>query len=173
MELEKAIIERRSIRRFTEDPIDREELKEILKAGIWAPTASNQQAWAFVCVVDPDNIHKIKTVSPGLLGKPTVVICICSDKEVAFKKCDKLGLELVKLDCAMAAQNIMLRAHDLGMGTCVIASTNKTAVAELINLPEHLEMELLVTLGHYDVTPKPPPRREEVIYWEQYGERGE
>ncbi len=124
-----------------------------------------------VCVADQKNVHKIKTVSPGMLGKPAAVICICSNQERSFQKVGKLGPELIKLDCAMAAQNIMLRAYDLGIGTCVIASTNKSAVAELINLPEHINMELLVTLGHFDLTPNPPPRNEGVISWEKYEER--
>jgi nitroreductase len=173
MELEKAILQRRSIRRFTEEPIEQEVLTKILKAGIWSPTASNQQVWRFICVVDPKNIHNIKTVSPGLLGQPTAVICICYDPEKSAQKVGKMGPEMAKLDIAMAAQNIMLRAFDLGIGTCVIASTNKAAVSELINLPEHMNMELLVTLGHYNKAPKPPARNEEVIYWEQYQKREE
>jgi nitroreductase len=170
MELKAAILERRSIRTFLEKPIEKKILKEILNAGIFAPTAGNIQPWAFICVSDPRKVHEIVVVSPGILSKPISIICICSDQQRAFQKAGKGGKLLSIMDCAMAAQNIMLRAFDLGIGSCVIRSFNQRAVRELISAPERLLPELLIILGYPAKKPVAPKRRMDVIYWEEYKE---
>jgi nitroreductase len=171
MEVKKAIFERRSIRKFVEKDVPSEMLNELLKAGIWAPSAGNIQPWAFFCITDKERIHKIKTVSPGLLGNPGALICICSDQKKAFERAAKGGYTLALFDCAMAAQNIMLMAFDLGLGSCAVRSFNQAAVRELLEAPEHLEPELIISVGFPAEFPNPPVRRMEVIYWEQYEKR--
>jgi nitroreductase len=170
MELKTAISGRRSIRAFQEKPIEKRFLGEILNAGIFAPTAGNIQPWAFFCVSDPRKVHDILVVSPGILSRPVSIICICSDRERAFQKAGKGGELLALMDCAMAAQNIMLQAFDLGIGSCVIRSFNQLAVRELLGAPERLLPELLVTLGYPAQKPVAPKRKTDVIYWEEYKE---
>jgi len=173
MELEKAILGRRSVRKFTAKPIEKKVLNELLTAGIWSPTAGNIQPWAFICVTDPEMVHKIRVVSPGMFWSTSAVICVCSDQEKASKAAAKEGKTLSLFDCAMAAQNIMLRAYDLGLGTCVIRSFNQAAARELLGAPEHIQPELLIIVGYSDQAPKAPRRNMEVIFWEAYGQRGE
>ena len=132
MELKQALFERRSVRQFEERAVERELLRELLDAGIWSPTAGNIQPWLFFCITEKTRIHKIQVVSPGMLGNPQALICVCSDQDRAFEKAGQGGKALALMDCAMAAQNIMLRAHDLGLATCVIRSFNQTAVRELL-----------------------------------------
>jgi nitroreductase len=78
-------------------------------------------------------------------------------------------------DCAMATQNILLRAHDLGLATCVIRSFDQMAVRELLGAPGHVRPELLINVGYPDMSPPKPARRQDVVFWEQYGneERGD
>jgi nitroreductase len=170
MELQAAIMGRRSIRAFTDDPVPKEVLEELLTAGIHAPTAGNIQPWSFFCVTVPRKVHDIITVSPGIYAKPVSIICICSDQERAFRKAGRVGKLIAIMDCAMAAQNIMLRAFDLGVGSCVVRSFNQDAVRELLGAPLRLLPELLITLGYPEREPPPPARRTDVIYWEEYGE---
>lgn len=170
METKKAILKRRSCRRFTDKPVEKELLEELLQAGIWSPTAGNIQPWAFICITDPKSIKNIRIVSPGMLGNPNAIICICSNRKKAFKKAGDSGKTLALMDCAMASQNIMLRAFDLGLGTCVIRSFNQRAVRELLAAPEHIHPELLITIGYPAQIPPPPKRSEEVIFWEQFTE---
>jgi nitroreductase len=169
MELREALLERRSVRQFEERAVEMELLRELLLAGIWAPTAGNIQPWVFICVTDPDRIHTIQVVSPGMLGNPRALICVCSDQRLAFEKAGRGGSSMARFDCAMAAQNIMLRAFDLGLATCVIRSFNPSAVGELLSAPEHVEVELLINIGYPFRNPPKPPRREDVIFWERYG----
>lgn len=167
MEVAKAIRERRSVRQFTDQPVEQAQLAKVLEAGIWAPTGGNKQPWVFIAVTEPRTIHQIRVVSPGMLGEPKALICIFSDqrKAGAFR----LGPTLALFDCAMAAQNMMLQAWDLGLGSCVMRSTNLAAVREILQTPEHLQPELLLMLGYPVSQPPAPPRDEGVIHWERYG----
>jgi nitroreductase len=167
MEVEKAILERRSIRQFSDRPVETECLREVLEAAIWAPTGANAQPWAFVCVTDPAAVHRLRVVSPGMFWEPKAVICVCSDQRKAGRF--KAGGKLARFDCAMAAQNLMLRAFSLGLGSCVIRSANLEAVRLILEAPEHIQPELLVILGYPDGQPQAPPRDVGVIHWQKYG----
>ena len=170
MELKEAILSRRSVRQFEERRIKKELLKEIVIAGIWSPTAGNIQPWMFFCITEPERIHTLQVVSPGVLGNPQALICVCSDQNRAYQKAGKGGTTLALFDCAMAAQNIMLRAHDLGLATCVIRSFNQTAVRELLEAPAHVQPELIINVGYPIGQPSKPARNMNVLHWEYYRE---
>ena len=172
MELKKALFERRSIRVFSEKPVEKDLLKELLTAGLYAPTAGNIQPWAFFSITEPERINKIRTISPGMLGHPKALICVCSDQKKAFERAGKGGKTLALMDCAMAAQNIMLRAYDLGLGSCVIRSFNSDALREIAGAPDYIQPELIVTIGYPAENPDPPARATDIIYLEEYGKKG-
>ncbi len=102
---------------------------------------------------------------------------VCLDHKKTIKIIDKEGREVSNpfgyWDCSMAAQNILLRAYDLGLGSCVIASFNPNAVRELLEAPLHFEPLMLIILGYTDQDPKAPPRKTDVIFWEKYTGKGE
>jgi nitroreductase len=128
------------------------------------------QPWVFVVVRDRNSVEKIKTVSPGMFDLPAAIIVVCRDMNIARKAGnDSMSL----LDIAMATQNILLMACDLGLGACPIKSFNQKAVQVLLDLPEHIVPELLVSIGYPDESPKPPKRREGTIFFERYGGRCE
>jgi len=164
MDVETAILTRRSVRKFAAKPLERAALEEILKAGIWAPTGSNAQPWVFVCVTQPAAVHRIRVVSPGIFWDPAAIVCVCSDQAKAGRF--RAGPDLARFDCAMAAQNMMLRAHSLGLGSCVIRSTNLEAVRLILQAPETVQPELLIIFGYPEGDTKAPPRDPGVIRWE-------
>ncbi len=162
---------RRSIRKYVDKKIPDEALKRILEAAIWAPSGSNEQAWYFVIVRSKEKIEKIKALTPGMMAdeNPDVVIIACADKKRAYEVAAELGRDVMSsLDVAMAVQNMMLAAWELGIGSCPKCSINKKALQILLNLPEHLEPVLIVTLGYPAEIPSPPPRRslEEVVKYD-------
>ncbi len=168
MNVEEAILRRRSIRQYADRPVDRTLLERIMKAGIWAPTGSNRQPWAFIAVTQPATLHQIRVVSPGMLWEPKALICICSDQRKAGTF--PMGPTLALFDCAMAAENMMLVAVELGLGSCVMRSTNMAALREILDIPDRLQPELLLMFGYSDAPPPPAPRRDEgVIHWERFG----
>ena len=169
MEINEAIYSRRSVRGFTDRVVETEKLEELVKAGFWAPTAGNAQPWEFIIVTKPEKMKLIKTVSPGLLGNPSSCIAVCSDIPRNIKKMGPIGEILAVMDCSMAAENIMLKACDLGLGSCVIRSFNQEAVREVLGAPKHIMPELLITLGYFEGNPGNPKRREDVIHWNKFG----
>lgn len=161
-----AIKGRRSVRSFTDKPVEKETLLKLLEAAVWAPSGGNGQTWRFVVVTEEQVMKKIKMVSPGLLGRPPAVIIIAQDMNLAKHRGGKTRPEsITRMDSAMAAQNIMLAAHEMGLGTCVIASFHAGAVAKILGMPEHILPHLLVSVGHPAVDPPPPERLFEGIYW--------
>jgi nitroreductase len=169
VEVEKAILERRSVRRFSDRPLEAQALRAVLEAAIWAPTGANAQPWAFIAVTDPEAVRRIRVVSPGMFWDPKAVVCVCSDQRKAGRF--KAGPVLARFDCAMAAQNLMLRAFSLGIGSCVIRSTNLEAVRLILEAPEHIQPELLVILGYPEAPSPAPPRDTGLIYWQKYGNK--
>ena len=168
METFYAIKGRRSIRKYTDKKIPKEKLKQIMEAAVWSPSGSNAQAWEFIVVENSDDIKKIKTFSPGIFGGPAAIIIVCRDLKRAYEVCGELGRDTLSLmDISMASQNIMLAAYALGIGSCAVRSFGISAVKRLHDLPEHINPELLITLGYPEKAANPPKRREvsEVVHW--------
>jgi len=109
-------------------------------------------------------------VSPGVLGIPSVLIVICQDRELAYKKGGELGRDILSImDVAMAGQNIMLQAYDEKIGSCPVLSFYKKGVQTLLNIPDWIVPELLISLGYPAESPKPPKRKfGEVCFFEEY-----
>ncbi|MFA4646677.1 nitroreductase family protein [Pyrococcus kukulkanii] len=171
MELLDIIKGRRAVRRFKDKGIPKEDLLKILEAGIWAPSGSNIQAWEFILVTNKEMIGKIKLVSPGLFGNPAALIILCINKKRA-ERGGREGERIALMDISMAAQNMMLMAYSLGIGSCPIVSFNKVALKELLEIPEDIEPVLMISFGYPEFWPKPPKRRplEEVVHVEKYGQ---
>ena len=168
MDVETIIKTRRSVRVFSDKPVEKEKLEALGLAAIWAPTGGNAQPWHFIIITRKETIKLIKTISPGLLGDPQAVIAVLADKQYNVRKMGSIGETLALMDCSMAAENIMLRAWDLGLGSCAVRSFNQKALREVLAVPEHISVELLITLGYPGHEPAPPPRKEGVIQWEHF-----
>jgi len=132
MELDACIRGRRSVRAYEEKPVPKEMVEAVLEAGVWAPTAQNRQPWRFIIVEDKSIIKFIsdetkKTVREMMpsIGKrfETEEDIICYNAPVLILICteiDKTRLQIDLIDSALAAQNMFLKAYELGLGTCYI-----------------------------------------------------
>ena len=173
MELTEVIKKRRSIRKFSDKPVSRELLTELIEAAALAPTASNLQAWRFFVADDPTLVREIDSFSPGLSGHPPVIIAIASDLAEVERRGSKNSLVYgLMMDASMAAENLMLKAADLGLGTCAIKSYNDKAVHKLLNLPDTMRLEILISLGWAEGEPRTPRRKpmEDVLFWNAWEE---
>lgn len=168
-----AIKTRRVSRAFTDETVSRDQVLYLLESARWAPSAGNRRIHKFVVVDDQATIQLIRSVSPGMLARPTALIIICTDKNKAAVEGVKLAVDTTTwIDVGAAAQNIMLAAHELGLGSCPTTSFSHSGVRTALNLPPHLEPEYIVQLGH----PAPESRVmragvstklrvEDVTYW--------
>ena len=168
MDVLEAIKQRRSIRQFTDEPIEKDVLERLLDAARWAPTASNQQRWRFVVIASPSVKELIRKFAPGIFAMPAAFIVICVEKAPDAKPWDEVTY---LADCAIAAQNVMLAAYEMGIGSCVALSYAKVAIKEILNLPDGVEPLLIVTLGYPAEAPEPPPRLElnQIAFMDEYG----
>jgi len=157
MDAMEAILTRRSIRKYTKQPVSDEVLKELLEAAMYAPSASNRQPWCFVVINDRKILNEIPEYHPYaqmLKGAP-VAILVCCDINLENKG---FGVE----DCSAATQNILLAAHAKGLGAVWLgvypAEPTVTATKKLLNLPEHITPISLISIG-YPAEQKPQPNR--------------
>ena len=170
MQTLETISTRRSIRAFTPDPVSADDLDRIVKAGIDAPSGGNAQMCTFISIRDPKRIKMLRSLAPGIIGQPTAVIVICLDKRRRTAKEEgKLG-SMPYIDLGAALENILLAAHDLGLGGCAIGSFHPAGVASFLNLPEEIPPVLLVAIGKPKTVPSCPPKLpvDQVHYRENY-----
>lgn len=146
---------RRSVRRFTTEPVTEEQIEFLLEAAIWAPTTF--QCWRFVIVDEEPFLSTVVSLAPGILQCPKVVIVVCADMNIISVK--NIYPELAYQETASATQNILLAASALGLGGCFIGSFSKAGIATALNLPPHLEIHNLIALGQPAEAPDPPPRK--------------
>jgi nitroreductase len=158
MDTYQAITTRRSIRRYTPEPVSEEMVHELLTAAMSGPSAHNRQPWQFVAVTDPaqrDALASIPAYRATLSGAPLAIV-VCGDMELALPD----GTWL--LDCAVAVQNMLLLAHDRGLGAvwleCHYREERAAAAREALGLPQHVQTLAVVAIGHPAEEASPVPR---------------
>lgn len=175
-ELITLIKQRRSIRSFKNKNVERWQIERLIEAAIWAPSGSNAQAWHFVAIDDPYNLRRLSAFLPGVWKTPPTMICLCIDCELEYIRAGKLGVETLGImDIAMAAQNIMLMAEVLHLGSCVIKGFNSDVLKIALSLPDHIKPELLMVIG-YPLKPAKAPSRKplnQILHWQQYQQKNE
>ncbi len=172
-EVLKAIEGRRSIRRFTDQPIDKETLTLLLKAAMAAPTAMNAQPWEFVVITEHNVIEQLR--QNLMFGKmhPAAVICVLGSKRMQKNKAgDRFWVQ----DCSAASQNILLAATSLGLGAVWIGIYPVTIfqhpVIRILNLPEGVVPLNLIYLGYPAEEKEPRTQYEESrVHWGPFPRR--
>lgn len=158
MELWEAIITRRSIRKFKSTPIPSELIEKLLRAGMQAPSARNKQPWHFVIVTERDLLDKISVVHPYayMLKEAPLGILICGDKNL------EITVEYIVQDCSAATQNMLLAAHDFGLGAVWLGIYPREprikALRKLLNLPENIIPISMIAVGYPDEIKSPEDR---------------
>ncbi len=162
------LINRRSIRQFTDQDIPAEDVKTILEAALLSPTGKNSRAWHFIAVDSKEMLEKMSQckgygASSVARAKMAVVVCV-----------DVTSTETWIEDGSIAAFAMMLQAKELGLGSCWIEINGRFAedgtpaedmVSELLGLPEQIMPLCFVTLG-YPAEERKPQNLEKLL-WER------
>ncbi len=147
MDAIQAIMTRRSIRTYTGEPVSEEEVQQLLRAAMAAPSAGNQQPWHFVVVRDQETRRRVTEVHPYSAMLPEAEVCIAVCAELALQKHEGYWVQ----DCSAATQNILLAAHALGLGAVWLGvhptDDRKSGVREILGLPDGVECLALVSVG--------------------------
>lgn len=143
-----AILSRRSIRKYTTKPVPDDLIDDILKAGMNAPSAGDEQPWHFVVIDDRLLLSEISKRHPyaKLLSEAPVAVLVCGDKNTEKFK------DFWVQDCSAATENMLLAAHALNLGAVWIglypAENIVRVVRDLLNIPGHMVPFSLVSIGY-------------------------
>lgn len=167
MDFHQLLIERRSIRRYTSEKIDPEQVKLILEAALLAPTSKSSRAWQLVVVEDPEMLERLSHCKPagaGPIAKCPLAVVVAVDSTATDPWIE---------DASVAASYMQLQASDLGLGSCWIqvrgrftddGTPSEEYVQELLGLPETCPVVCILSFGHKDETRK--PQDVEKLKWE-------
>ena len=148
MEVLEAILTRRSIRDYRPGAIAEEDIQQLLKAAMYAPSAHNYQPWHFVVIKEKILLQKIRKLHPyaDMLKKASLAIIVCGDLKL------ERHIGYLVQDCAAATQNILLAAHGLGLGAVwlgIYPRVNRIkAITKLIGLPKGIMPLTMVSVGN-------------------------
>ena len=156
MEAYENIMSRRSIRRFTEQPIDEETIRKILQAGMASPSCVNARDWSFLVVQKPETLGKMADANgrpAEPLRKAALGILVLGDLERAFPRAKDYWI----VDGAIAAENMILAANALGIGSVWLGTWPQMDRVEnlrrLFDLPETVVPHSLIAFGYPDEAP--------------------
>lgn len=180
MELMEGIYTRRSVRRFTEEPVSRDLIRQAAAAAAYAPSWKNTQTARWHIVTAPETLGRI--AKEAVLGfafnaktiqeSPALVILTSVKNRSGFERdgsfsTDK-GTHWESFDAGCAAQTFCLAVHSAGLGTVILGVFDEPAVRAIVPLPDTERISALIALGHPAEVPAAPARKDlsDLMYFE-------
>jgi len=164
MELDVCIKGRRSVRAYKDEAVPKELIEKVLEAGTWAPTGMHREPWKFIVIqnkemikyisdetklvvqeIMPDIAKQFQTEKDVICYNAPVLILICVESDNRWRHVNLL-------DSVLAAQNMFLKAYELGLGSCYMGFvellSKKLEVMEKIGVPVGYEIMVPLIIGH-------------------------
>jgi len=184
MDLMEALRGRRAVRGYSAEGVSRATVADLIEAAIWAPSAMNEQPWAFV-VVEGD----ARLTGFSDRAKRVVLDSLTADSPLARYRehledaafqifyhapvlvvvCATQAVSQAEEDCCLAAQNLMLEAHARGLGTCWIgfarAWLNRPEIKAELGIPAAWSAVAPLVIGHAKAAPAPTSRNAATVIW--------
>ncbi len=154
---------RRSVRDFTNEEISGSAIEALVDALRWAPSAGNLQSRKFYFLFNEDVRNKLaqtglKQDFVSFIAHAPLVVVACADRQIASRYGER-GIHLYCIqDTAASIQNLLLAAHELGIGACWVGAFKEEKVREILNLPDNLIPVAIVPVGYPARIPKAPDR---------------
>ncbi len=157
----KLIEQRRSIRKFTKQPIEQEKIEQLIEAALRSPSSRSFNPWRFVVVNRPELLEKLAEVKPhgsSFLGKAPLGIVVCADPSAS---------DVCVEDASIASVFIHLAAQSLDLGSCWIqirkrdhdgSKSADTYIKDLLKIPDNLMIESIIAIGYPGEVKKGHPR---------------
>ena len=165
MEFDELIKKRQSIRKYKDTPVPKELIIEILEAARIAPSGGNRQPWHFIVVQDKETIKKLAGRQEWASTAPVMILGLVDKRQQASYYYNDMGI---------AFQHIILKATDLGLGTCWMGMMRRNQeTKQLLDIPDELEVIIQTPVGYPDETPDRRGRKtlEEIVSWEKFGNK--
>lgn len=175
----KEITTRRSIRKYTDQPVDEEIILALLESARLAPSGSNSQPWHFIVIKSEETRKRLASASHNqywMVSAPLHIVCVgdirCRIEEntpaALYEDSPQADLKRIIRDTAIAVEHIVLTAEHLGLGTCWVANFTQDDIRPLLSIPEDKYVLCVLTVGYPAEQPDARPRRklEEIIHKE-------
>lgn len=166
------IYNRKSIRKYTNEEVSDDQVKDLLKAAMAAPSAGNAQPWDFIVVRNKDTFEEIMKISKYStpLKTASVAIIVCGNKDK-----EKFPGYWVQ-DCSAATENLLLRAEEIGLGGVWLGiypeEGRVNGLKKLFNLPETITPLAVISIGYPDENRAATDRfNEDNIHFETWGNK--
>ncbi|MDY6904972.1 MAG: nitroreductase family protein [Thermodesulfobacteriota bacterium] len=171
-----AIKNRRSVRKYDGQTVSTEHINELLEAVRWAQSWANTQCWEVVVVQDAEvkeklaeAVYKGNPAKKSMTAAPVVFVLCAKYKTSGYYKGEvttKFG-DWFMFDMGIAAQNLCLRAHSLGLGGVVVGLFDHDKTNGVLNVPDGHDVICMIPVGH-PAKPSAAPKRKEVDEFTHY-----
>lgn len=153
MTFDEILAARRSVRKYTDEAVSDGDLSAVLQAGRLAPSAKNEQRWHFTAVKDAATRERLVAAckGQGMVGEAPVDLVIWAEND-RLMGC---GQSTASIDCAIALSFMMLKATELGLGTCWLGAFSAPEVKDILALPQEAIVVAVMPLGHPAESPAP------------------
>lgn len=157
MDFSQLITVRQSVRSYQDKPVEEEKLAQLIEAVRLAPSASNSQPWKLIIVNDPALKDKVaKSTFSALVSfnkfvpqAPVLAVLVIEKPKIVTQIGGMLkDREFSLIDIGIAAEHFCLQAANLGLGTCMLGWFDEPAVKQLLNIPQHKRIGLVIALGY-------------------------
>jgi len=181
--LQTLTLERSSVRRYDDRPVPDEHILSVVEAARLAPSASNGQPWRFVVVKGEQARNRLSDKSfSGIFARTRfaarapVIIALCAERAGIGEEAKSLkDKAMYQLDCGIAGEHLVLRAAELGLGTCWIAWFNRRGACKAIGAPFHVRVVSLIAMGYpaLDLAPRRKIRKplDSILFLDSWGAR--
>ncbi|MFH1455425.1 MAG: nitroreductase family protein [archaeon] len=175
MDTIKVMKNRRTVREFSDKPVDMDILGKIVDAARFAPSAGNLQNWKFIFVEDPKMKRKIAKISQNQtwMTSASVLIVVCNDyKEVQNLYGKQQGQLYSIQNVTLAAGHLLLAAEALGVSTAWVAVNDDFEMRAALGIPENVDPEIVIAVGYSaEVEVTTPPKKDvsEITFFEKWG----
>ncbi|MEG1525728.1 MAG: nitroreductase family protein [Clostridia bacterium] len=150
MDLFEALLTRRSVRSFSEEPVSKEDHTAIVRAGMHAPSAHDQQPWRMLSITNRRTLDQLVPLTPwwDLLHSVPLAIVICSDTRLL----NGITPEFQVDGCVAATENMLLAAYGLGLGAVWLGicdgEQNYEIFKQIIGIPDYARVISMIAIGH-------------------------
>lgn len=157
MDFAQLILQRESVRKYVNRPVEKEKIERIMESCRMAPSACNAQPWRFVVVTDPDLKDKVARATTGpatpinrFAPQASVIVALVAEPPNWLSKIGSSikDKDYYLMDIGIVADHFCLQAADLGLGSCMIGWFDEKKVRELLHIPGKRRIPLLITLGY-------------------------
>ena len=161
MDAIEAILTRRSIRKYVKKPVSKEQIKELIKIGMSAPSAGDEQPWHFIVIDDSTILEEIPSFHnhAQMLKDAAVAILVCGDLDLEKHK------GMWSQDCSAATQNILIAVNALGLGAVWLGvyprEERVNSLRKLLSIPDNIVPFSLISIGYPAEKKKPSDRYSE------------